>query len=78
MLNGEPKDKLPDLPSSRSKFWDKADKHTIQLGKPEGCKHYFNREGKEINCAGCNMGFYADRNTEVKDGKVYYRGKHVI
>jgi len=79
VLNGEPKDKLPDLPSSRSKFWNKADKHSVQLNEPKECKHFFiRRMGREIVCEKCSIGFYADQNTEVKEGKIYYRGKHVI
>lgn len=78
MLNGE-KDKLPDLPSTRSKFWDKADTKVIKVDEFKPCKHYFVRaSGREIFCRKCNIGFYADQNTEVKEGKIFYREKKVL
>jgi hypothetical protein len=74
MEQGKSKVSLPDLPPSHYRFWDKADKHRIELVKQPRCKHYFEyRRGSEIVCKKCSMGYYLTGKEYVKSGKIELR-----
>ena len=72
MQNGERKSNLPDLPASNAKFWDKARKYSTNLTKKKKtCEHYFEyREGREVVCKNCNIGFYFTGKEYLKDGQI--------
>ena len=72
MQNGESA-KLPDLPKSSDKFWDKAKKYQATLIKKPKCQHYFEYGvGREIVCKNCNIGYYLSGNERVIDGKLVF------
>lgn len=69
------KSNLPDLPESNDKWWSKAIKYRIELKKKEKCDHYFEyRNGREIICKSCNIGYFLTGKEMVKDGKVEILG----
>ena len=63
-------DKLPDLPKSNTRFWDKADKFQRDVSTLPTCEHYFEVRGKEIVCRNCNIGYIRDGRVKVKKGKL--------
>ncbi len=62
---------LPPLPSSKSKFWEEAEKFMQEPNHKEDCKHYFERKsGKEIVCKNCHIGWQAGGKLKVKNGRL--------
>jgi hypothetical protein len=72
-------DKLPDLPPSKSKFWDKAE---VNMSNPRSlgkCEHYFIRKsGTQIECRNCYLGFFVGKESELRDGKWYAGGRLML
>ena len=78
MVNGK-SEKAQDLPPSNSKWWDKANKYKSEPKQEQQCKHYFiYRTGREIVCRNCNIGFYKDVRTFVKEGKLFFNEQEVF
>lgn len=61
--------KLPDLPPSHAKFWDRAVKHRIELMKKPEHEHYFGINGREITCK-CGVGFPFTGREKVAKGEI--------
>lgn len=63
--------RLPDLPKSNSKFWDKAEKYQVHLQRKPKCEHYFEyKNAREIACKSCPVGYYLSGRERLKDGKI--------
>ena len=61
--------KLPDLPKSDHKFWDRAEKHKIELIKKPKHDHYFEIKDREIVCK-CGVGFFFTGRERIEDGQI--------
>ena len=48
---------LPELPPSKSSFWDNAEKFATEDTMPKKCEHFFERKGFAVECKKCHIGF---------------------
>jgi len=73
------KKKLDSLPPTSDDYWKdaKVDMHLEKFSKV--CKHHFvHRTSQEVECQLCNIGYFLDPDSVVKEGHIYRNGKLVI
>jgi hypothetical protein len=85
--------KLPDLPPSDEQslqknayqgfykigareFWGENEIN-YQTVEDKKCQHYFMREGLEVRCKVCYIGWDAPYEVNTKDGKLYFKDQLV-
>jgi len=68
--------RLPNLPESKSEFWDGEVNLTEVKGK--GCRHHFEIFDREIKCTRCGVGYYTNVDDIVEEGHLYHNGKLVV
>ena len=71
--------KLPSLPPSGDKYWDKADKESVELNRVPECEHFFeHKTAQEVECHNCHIGFYLKASFFLKGGHIYDGERFVI
>lgn len=58
-------------------FWGENAISSNKLEDKRKCDHYFVREGMEVRCQACFMGWVAPYDIQTKDGKLYINDKEI-